>query len=64
MKKIKITLLRDGTQQVEVLHASGSECEEFTRALEHRLGEPLGERTLKPEYDETASEVEAEREKE
>lgn len=62
MKKIKITLHKDGTQKVEVLDAVGSECTEFTRALEQRLGAPIGERTLKPEYHELQQEVERQRE--
>jgi phage baseplate assembly protein W len=62
MKKMKITLLKDGTQKVEVLNAVGDECEAFTQALENRLGTPLGERTLKPEYYETVTETELEHE--
>ena len=57
MKKIKITLHKDGTQKIEVLGAVGTECLEFTRELEQRLGAPIGERVLKPEYAETESEV-------
>jgi hypothetical protein len=64
MKKIKITLHKDGTQKVEVLGTVGEECVEFTKALEHRLGDPVGERTLKPEYEQTEPEVEPERERE
>jgi len=62
MKKIKITLHKDGTQKVEVLGAVGEECVQFTKELERRLGTPLGERELKPEYHETESEVERQRE--
>jgi hypothetical protein len=62
MKKIKITLHKDGTQKVEVLGAVGSECVEFTRELERRLGVPEGERQLKPEYHETEAEVERDHE--
>ena len=62
MKKIKITLHKDGTQKVEVLGAQGAECVEFTRQLEQRLGKPMGERTLKPEYDSTERETEREKE--
>jgi hypothetical protein len=62
MKKIKITLHKDGTQKVEALGAVGSECVEFTRELERRLGVPQGERHLKPEYHETESEVERDHE--
>lgn len=62
MKKIKITLHKDGTQKVEVLGAQGAECVEFTRQLEQRLGKPIGERTLKPEYDITEEEIERQRE--
>lgn len=62
MKKIKITLHKDGTQKIEVLGANGPECEEFTRQLEARLGTPLGARELKPEYHATESEIERARE--
>lgn len=62
MKKIKITLHKDGTQKVEVLGATGDECVEFTRELEQRLGKPVGERVLKPEYEQTESERETQRE--
>jgi len=64
MKKIKITLHKDGTQKIEVLGACGAECVELTRELEQRLGRPLGERELKPEYHEAESEAEPEREHE
>ena len=57
MKKIKITLHRDGTQKIEVLGAVGPECVEFTRELEQRLGTPVGARELKPEYPETEAET-------
>jgi len=57
MKKMKITLHKDGTQKIEVLGAVGSECLEFTQELEKRLGVPVGERVLKPEYEETEPEV-------
>ncbi len=62
MKKIKITLHKDGTQKVEVLGAAGPECVEFTRELEGRLGAPVGERELKSEYHETEPEIETDRE--
>jgi hypothetical protein len=58
MKKIKITLHKDCTQKVEVLGAVGAACVQFTQQLENRLGTPLGERELKPEYHETESETE------
>ena len=64
MKKIQITLHKDGTQKVEVLGAVGAECVEFTKELEKRLGKPMGERELKPEYDMTEPEVEQQRETE
>ena len=50
MKRIKITIAKDGTQKVEVLGAHGKECVKFTEKLEERLGVPVGERTLKPEF--------------
>lgn len=62
MKKIKVTLHKDGTQHIEVLGAVGETCVEFTRALEKRLGVQLGEREFKPEYHETEAEVERDRE--
>lgn len=58
MKKIKITLHKDGTQKVEVLGAIGDSCLEFTEELEKRLGVQEGERVLKPEYELVESEVE------
>ena len=62
MKKVKITLHKDGTQKVEVVGATGPECVQFTQQLEKRLGAPLGERELKPEYHETESETERQHE--
>lgn len=62
MKKIKITLHKDGTQKIEVLGARGEECLEFTRPLEERLGVKGGERVLKDEYYESAQEAEQDRE--
>ena len=62
MKKIKITIRKDGTQKIEVLGASGEECLAFTQQLEQRLGAQDGERVLKPEYSETEPVVEPERE--
>ena len=64
MKKIKITIRKDGTQKIEVLGAQGEECIEFTEELEKRLGSGVGERKLKPEYRERAEESEADREAE
>ena len=51
MKKIVITLHKDGTQKVEVEGARGEACVEFTKELEERLGAPVGDRTLKPEHE-------------
>lgn len=62
MKKIQITLHKDGTQKVEVLGAVGNECVEFTSQLEKRLGAPMGERELKPEYEQTETETERQHE--
>lgn len=58
MKKIKITLHRDGTQKIEVLGAVGEDCLEFTRELEQRLGTQAGQRELKKEYYQTEVEQE------
>lgn len=60
MRKIRVTLLPDGTQRIEVLGATGDECVAFTRSLERRLGHVVGERTMKPEYAELPPEPEAE----
>ena len=62
MKKIQITLHKDGTQKIEVLEASGTECTELTAGFEKRLGTQVGERVLKPEYHETQHEVETQQE--
>lgn len=51
MKKIIITIHKDGTQRVEVVGAAGESCVEFTRELERRLGARVGERELKPEHE-------------
>lgn len=50
MKKLRIILHKDGTQTIEVFGFKGSGCVEFTKQLETRLGTPVSERTLKPEY--------------
>ena len=62
MKKMKITIHKDGTQKIEVLSAAGEECVEFTQQMERRLGSQVGERELKPEYSETEHEAERDRE--
>ncbi|NLN91947.1 MAG: DUF2997 domain-containing protein [Candidatus Hydrogenedens sp.] len=61
MKKMQVTIHKDGTQRIEVLGAEGKTCIEFTHGLEKRLGIPIGERELKPEYYETEAESEVER---
>ena len=58
MKKIKVTIHKDGTQKVEVIGAVGEECVQFTQELEERLGSTIGERVLKPEYHESETEME------
>ena len=63
MKKMIITIHKDGTQKVEVVGAVGDACVELTHQLENRLGVQVGERTLKPEYEleeETEAEVDFE----
>lgn len=50
MRKIRIVLRKDGTQEIEVLGVQGDACVELSRELEERLGVRLGERRLKPEY--------------
>ena len=62
MKKMKITIHKDGTQKVEVLGAVGDGCMQFTQELEKRLGTPLGPRELKPEYHEIETETERDHE--
>jgi hypothetical protein len=62
MKKIKVTLHKDGTQKIEVLGAKGDECLEFTRPLEERLGISVGDRVLKEEFYASDQEVEKDRE--
>jgi hypothetical protein len=62
MKKIKITLHKDGTQKIEVIGAVGDECVKLTEELERRLGTQVGERHRKPEYDATVAEEERIRE--
>ena len=62
MKKMKITIHKDGTQKIEVLGAAGEECVQFTREMEARLGGQMGERELKPEFHESETETERERE--
>ena len=62
MKKIKVTIHKDGTQHVEVLNGAGEDCTEFTSVLEGRLGKQEGERVLKPEYYEEEHVVETDRE--
>ncbi|PIZ48653.1 MAG: hypothetical protein COY42_05930 [Armatimonadetes bacterium CG_4_10_14_0_8_um_filter_66_14] len=63
MRKMKITIHKDGSQRVEVLGAVGKECLQFTKELEARLG-VAGERVLKPEYHECVRETEVERQHE
>lgn len=62
MKKMKITLSRDGTQKIEVLNATGDDCLAFTHAMEQRLGRQQGVRTRKPELDVAPPEFESEHE--
>jgi len=62
MRKIKVTLHKDGTQKIEVLGATGDNCLEFTSELERRLGTQVGDRVLKPEYHEEEREAERDHE--
>jgi hypothetical protein len=64
MRKIKITLHKDGTQKVEVIGGAGEDCLELTREIERRLGTQQGERVLKREYYEKEKEKETEAERE
>jgi hypothetical protein len=58
MKKMKITIKKDGTQKIEVLGAVGEECVTFTLEMERRLGKQEGEREIKPEFEAVEGEVE------
>jgi hypothetical protein len=51
MKKMLITIGKDGTHRIEVLGATGDECLQFTAEMERRMGAQVGERELKPEYE-------------
>jgi hypothetical protein len=64
VKKIKITLRKDGTQKVEALGVVGESCLELTKTFERRLGTEVGERTLKPEFEMDPGELESESERE
>lgn len=62
MKKIKITIRKDGTQKVEAVDVVGDSCVELTRSFENRLGKVEGERVYKPEHEMTEQEREQDRE--
>lgn len=62
MKKIKITIRKDGTQKVEAVDVVGDSCVELTRSFENRLGKVEGERVYKPEHEMTEQEHEQDRE--
>lgn len=64
MRKIRVTIARDGTQRIEVLDSAGPDCVDFTRDLERRLGKPRGERTLKPEHSAESDATELSRDRE
>ncbi len=61
MKKMKVTIRKDGTQSVEVIGAVGDSCVDFTKEMETRLG-VVTDRELKAEYHATETVEEAERE--
>lgn len=58
MKRMKITIAKDGTQKVEVLGAQGEECIKFSQKLEERLGVQVGERMRKPECERESEHIE------
>ena len=58
MKKVKITIRKDGTQKVEAVDVVGESCVELTRSFEQRLGKVVGERVYKPEHEMTEQERE------
>ena len=62
MKKIKVTIRKDGTQKIEAVGVVGDGCVELTQSLEQRLGEVEGERVHKPEYEMDEQEREQDRE--
>ena len=64
MKKIKITIRKDGSHDIDVIDAEGDECLAFTRPLEERLGTLAGERTLKSEYADEPREEDVDEERE
>jgi len=58
MAKIRITIHKDGTQKVEALETQGEGCLKLTEGLEKRLGTVIGQRTLKPEFQQEPAEIE------
>ena len=62
MRKVKITIRKDGTQKIEAVNVVGDSCVELTRSFEERLGRVEGERAFKPEHDMTEDEIEQDRE--
>ena len=62
MKKIKITIRKDGTQKVEAVDVVGDSCVELTQSFEKRLGKVEGERVYKPEHEMPEQEDEHDRE--
>jgi len=62
MSKIRITIGKDGTQKVEALETQGEGCIKLTEGFEKRLGTPIGQRTLKPEFDQEPHETERDHE--
>ena len=64
MKQYQYTIRPDGTVKIEVFNGTGVDCEEATRVIEGRLGDPVGQRTRKSEYHETEQQTEHTREHE
>ena len=60
MKQYHYTIRPNGTVKIEVFNCIGAGCEEETRAIERRLGDPEGERSRKAEYYETEQQSETE----
>ncbi len=55
MKKVTVTISKDGTAEVDVNGVKGSGCEKYTKAVLKALGGDVIKDEKKPEYYETTS---------
>lgn len=55
MKKVTVTISKDGTAEVDVNGVKGSGCEKYTKAVLKALGGTVVSDEKKPEYYEKAS---------